>query len=158
MDDSELQSELDQVTAELTAARIQHASLGARIAGLEARQLALTRALGNLQPTDSKRAQTPRYRTDAIVAVLEASGTEMSIQDVITGLADIGRPGETYDNVGVDLAYLAERGRVTRVRRGVYASAPAAPAGTTTRSASSSSAERRARNRPLLRRHQEGNR
>ncbi len=155
MDDSELQSELDQVTAELTAARIQRASLGARIAGLEARQLALTRALGNLQPTDSNRAQTPRYRTDAIVAVLEASGTEMSIQDVITGLADIGRPGETYDNVGVDLAYLAERGRVTRVRRGVYASAPAS---TTTRSTSSSSAERRARNRPLLRRHQEGNR
>ncbi|HET9975458.1 MAG TPA: hypothetical protein VFQ68_45005 [Streptosporangiaceae bacterium] len=155
MDDSELQSELDQVTAELTAARIQHASLGARIAGLEARQLALTRALGNLQPADSNRAQTPRYRTDAIVAVLEASGTEMSIQDVITGLAGIGRPGETYDNVGVDLAYLAERGRVTRVRRGVYASAPAS---TTARSTSSGSAERRARNRPLLRRHQEGNR
>lgn len=30
---------------------------------------------------------------------------------------------ETYDNVGVDLAYLAERGRITRVRRGIHASA-----------------------------------
>lgn len=155
MDDRELQSELDQVTAELTTARIQHASLGARIAGLEAQQLALTRALGKAQPADSSRAQTPRYRTDAIVAVLEASGTEMSIQDVITGLADVGRPGETADNVGVDLAYLAERGRVTRVRRGVYSSAPAARVSTTT---SSSKAGRPMRNRPLLRRQQEGNR
>lgn len=148
MDDRQLQSELDQVTAELTAARIQHASLGARIAGLEAQQLALARAVGKAQSVDGGRVQTPRYRTDAIVAVLETSGTEMSIQEVITGLADIGRPGETYDNVGVDLAYLAERGRVSRVRRGVYAAAPA----------TSASAERPVRNRPLLRRQQEGNR
>jgi hypothetical protein len=35
-------------------------------------------------------------------------------------LASAGRPGESYDNVGVDLAYLAERGRVNRIRRGVY--------------------------------------
>ena len=147
MDDRELQSELDQVTAELTAARIQHASLGARIAGLEAQQLALTRRSANYNRLTAARPRRPKYRTDAIVAVLEASGTEMSIQDVITGLADIGRPGETYDNVGVDLAYLAERGRVSRVRRGVYAAAPA----------TSASAERRVRNRPLLRRHQEGN-
>jgi len=34
-----------------------------------------------------------------------------------------GRGRETYDNVGVDLAYLAERGRITRVRRGIYAPA-----------------------------------
>jgi hypothetical protein len=155
LDDHELQSELDQVIAELTAARIQHASLGARIAGLEAQKLALTRALGKAHPADGGRAQTPRYRTDAIVAVLQASGTDMSIQEVITGLADIGRPGETYDNVGVDLAYLAERGRVTRVRRGVYASAPAAPASTIT---SASSAGRPVRSRPLLRRQREGNR
>ena len=148
MDDRQLQSELDQVTAELTAARIQHASLGARIAGLEAQQLALARALGKAQPVGGAPIQRPRYRTDAIVAVLETSGTEMSIQEVITGLADIGRPGQTYDNIGVDLAYLAERGRVTRVRRGVYTAAPA----------TSASAEPPARNRPLLRRQQEGNR
>jgi hypothetical protein len=30
----------------------------------------------------------------------------------------VGRGHETYDNVGIDLAYLAERGRITRVRRG----------------------------------------
>jgi hypothetical protein len=153
LDDQQLQSELDQVTAELTAARIQHASLGARIAGLEAHQLALTRALGKAQSADGSRVQAPRYRTDAIVAVLEASGTEMPIQDVIAGLADIGRPGETYDNVGVDLAYLAERGRVARVRRGVYASTSAALASTAT-----SSSGRPARTRPLLRRQQGGNR
>ena len=148
MDDRQLQSELDQVTTELTAVRIQHASLGARIAGLEAQQLALARALGKAQSVDGGRVQTPRYRTDAIVAVLETSGTEMSIQEVITGLTDIGRPGETYDNVGVDLAYLAERGRVSRVRRGVYAAAPA----------TSASAERPVRSRPLPRPQHEGNR
>lgn len=49
----------------------------------------------------------------------------MSIQDVIAALADAGRPSETYDNVGADLAYLSDRGRVHRVRRGIYAAGPA---------------------------------
>jgi hypothetical protein len=49
------------------------------------------------------------------------AGTEMSIQDVISALADVGRPGESYDNVSADLAYLAEKGRAKRTRRGVYA-------------------------------------
>lgn len=131
MDGNALQSELEQVIAELAAARIQHASIGARIAGLEAQQQALTRALTQLRAADTTAAGNPRYRTDAIVAVVEASETEMSIHDVISALADAGRPGETPDNVGVDLAYLAERGRVTRVRRGVYAPATAPRAGTT---------------------------
>jgi hypothetical protein len=45
----------------------------------------------------------------------------MSVTDVITALHDAGRPHETYDNVGADLAYRAERGRIARVRRGIYA-------------------------------------
>ena len=117
MDDDALRSELDQVTAELSAARTQYASLGAKIAGLEAHQLALSKALAQTQSG----AAAPRHRTDAIVAVLEMTGTEMSIQDVITALGDAGRPGESYDNVSVDLAYLVERGRAKRTRRGVYA-------------------------------------
>jgi hypothetical protein len=122
LDEDALRSELQQVTGELAAARIQYASIGAKVAGLEAQQQALTRALTHgVRADDSRRAAVPRYRTDAIVAVLEASGTQMSIQNVIIALADAGRPGETADNVGVDLAYLAERGRVNRVRRGVYA-------------------------------------
>jgi hypothetical protein len=147
MDDDVLRSELDQVTSELAAARIQHASTGARIAGLEAQQLALTRALAQEQHSaGGTAAATARYRTDAIVAVLEASGTEMTIRDVIAGLAGSGRPGETADNVGVDLAYLADRGRVHRVRRGVYAAAPSPRASTTTRSDGPGHA---ARGRPL---------
>jgi hypothetical protein len=47
----------------------------------------------------------------------------MSINDVVAALRQAGRGHETYDNVGVDLAYLAERGRITRVRRGIYAPA-----------------------------------
>jgi hypothetical protein len=126
MGDDALKSELDQVTAELAAARTEYASLGARIAGLQARQAALGRALSEAA-RQGQEAVGPAagYRTDAIVAVLDAAGTEMSINEVLTALQEAGRVHETYDNVGVDLAYLAERGRVTRIRRGVYAPASA---------------------------------
>jgi hypothetical protein len=125
MDDDALRSELDQVTSELAAARTKYASLGARIAGLEAQQLALSKALARTEPGAAVTAAFPRHRTDAIVAVLEMTGTEMSIQDVIAALGDIGRPGESYDNVSADLAYLTERRRAKRTRRGVYAATSA---------------------------------
>jgi hypothetical protein len=154
LDEDALRSELEQVTAELAAARIQYASIGAKVAGLEAQQQALTRALTlEVRAADPMRAAIPRYRTDAIVAVLEASGCEMSIQDVITALAGAGRPGETADNVGVDLAYLAQQRRVNRVRRGIYAAPPSRRASTTP----ASDAERASGARPLLRRQQGGN-
>lgn len=60
------------------------------------------------------------YRTDDIVEVIEESGAEMSIKDVMAALSEAGRPRETYDNVSADLAYLAERGRIARARRGIY--------------------------------------
>jgi hypothetical protein len=44
----------------------------------------------------------------------------MSINDVVAALQGAGRPNETYDNVAADLAYLVERDRITRVRRGLY--------------------------------------
>ncbi len=122
MEDGALKAELDQVTSELAVARTEYASLGAKIAGLEARRAALGRALGG---TEGRSAEAPgiaaMFRTDAIVAVLRDAGTEMSINDVVAALRDAGRPHEAYDNVGVDLAYLAQQGRVARVRRGVYA-------------------------------------
>lgn len=125
-DDNALKSELDQVTAELTAARTSYASLGAKIAGLEAQRLALSKALARTQPgAPAAAGSSHRHRTDAIVAVLEMTGTEMSIQEVITALGGVGRPGESYDNVSADLAYLAERGRARRTKRGVYAATPA---------------------------------
>jgi hypothetical protein len=124
MGDDALESELDQVTTELAAARIEYASLGARIAGLQARHAALSKAVsGAGQESRPSGSAAPGYRTDAIVAIMDAAGTEMSINDVLAALRQAGRGHETYDNVGVDLAYLAERGRVTRVRRGIYASA-----------------------------------
>jgi hypothetical protein len=122
VEDETLESELDRVTSELAIARTQYARLGANIAGLVAQHAALSRALGG---TGRRSAEAPgtaaMFRTDAIVAVLENAGTEMSINDVVTALRDAGRPHETYDNVGVDLAYLAQQRRVARVRRGVYA-------------------------------------
>jgi hypothetical protein len=120
MEEDPLRAELEQVTVELKAARTQYASLGARIAGLEARQSALARAL----PADDAGAHTPppaRYRTDAIVGALRQSAAALSIDGVIAALRESGRPGESRGNVGADLAYLTERGRVMRVRRGVYA-------------------------------------
>lgn len=124
MGDDALESELDQVTTELAAARIEYASLGARIAGLQARHAALSKAVsGAGQQSRLSGSAAPGYRTDAIVAIMDAAGTEMSINDVLAALRQAGRGHETYDNVGVDLAYLADRGRVTRVRRGIYASA-----------------------------------
>jgi hypothetical protein len=119
-----LQAELGQVTSELVAARTEYASLGAKIAGMAARQSALRKALDEIEPAGGT-VTTPaqKYRTDAIVAVLEKAGTSLPIKDVVAGLRNTGRPEEAYDNVSVDLAYLAEKGRIVRVRRGTYATA-----------------------------------
>jgi hypothetical protein len=130
MDGEALRPELDRVSSQLAKARIEYASLGARIAGLEAQHSALQSALQSalrkaVERGPAATGAAPRHRTDAIVAVLAASGSEMSIQDVIAGLGETGRPDETYDNVAADLAYLSERGRASRVRRGVYAAASA---------------------------------
>jgi hypothetical protein len=116
-----LRSEFEQVTAELAAARTEYASLGAKIAGLDARRAALAKALPDAEGrTPGAIRVVGKYRTDDIVEVLQAAGIEMSISDVIAALGDAGRSDETYDNVSADLAYLVERGRVARVRRGVY--------------------------------------
>ena len=121
MEDDKLRSELEQVTSELATAKIKYASLGAEIAGLEARQAALRRALTGTERRDGQSADTlPKYRTDAIVELLTAAGTEMSINDVVAALHEAGRIQETYDNVGADLAYLAQQERITRVSRGRY--------------------------------------
>jgi hypothetical protein len=123
MEADRLRSELDQVTAELEGARMEYASLGAKIAGLEARRAALSKAIpGTQEQGNFGSADLPaKYRTEDIVEVLSAVGTEMTIKQVIAALHESGRVAETYDNVGADLAYLAEEGRIARVRRGVYA-------------------------------------
>jgi hypothetical protein len=124
--DDILRSELEQVGlvgpngSELAAAEVEHASIGAKIAGLRARREALTRALSSTG-THSGEAGTVKPRTEAIVDVLSAADTEMTIKDVIAALHDSGREHETYDNVAADLAYLADRRRIARLRRGVYA-------------------------------------
>jgi len=115
-----LSSELEQVRSELAAAEVEYASIGAKIAGLRARREALTRALSSMGGHGGTAAIT-RPRTDVIVDVLVAADTEMTIKDVIAALHDSGRENETYDNIAADLAYLAERGRIARLRRGVYA-------------------------------------
>jgi hypothetical protein len=119
-----LRAELDQVTSELGAAETEYASLGAKVAGLAARQSALRKAL---QSTDLGVGVVPApvsgYRTDAIVAVLAKGSSALSIKEVVAELRGNGRPDETYNNVSADLAYLAEKGRVARVKRGIYATA-----------------------------------
>jgi hypothetical protein len=117
-----LKAELDQVTSELAEARTEYAILGARIAGLEARGAALTRAIPGAEVnSDTGIGSDAGYRTEAIVELMTENGGELSIKDVIALLHDAGRPNESYDNVSADLAYLAEKKRISRVRRGVYA-------------------------------------
>jgi hypothetical protein len=125
MEEDILKSELEQVTAELASAKTEYASLGAKIAGLEARRVALARAIPGTQERSLGGINVVgKYRTDDIVELLVAAGTEMPISNVMAALHDAGRPHETYDNVSADLAYLAERGRIARVRRGVYTAIP----------------------------------
>jgi hypothetical protein len=114
-----LRSELEQVGSELAAAEAQHASISAKIAGLRAQQEALTQALSGTGEHGGQ-ASIAKPRTDTIVDVLTAADTEMTIKDVIAALRGKGREHETYDNVAADLAYLADRGRIARLRRGVY--------------------------------------
>jgi hypothetical protein len=107
------------VRSELAAAEVQYASLGAKIRGLRAHVEALTQALAGTGGHSGK-ASITKPRTDAIVDVLMAADTEMTISDVITALHESGREQESYDNVAADLAYLADGGRIVRRQRGVY--------------------------------------
>ncbi len=116
--DDALRSELDQLQTELAEARIQYARLGAKIAGLEAQSEALATALSGIRGPRGE-ATTAKPRTEAIEDVLMAADSELAIKDVIAALYEGGRD-ESYDNVAADLAYLAERGRIARLRRGVY--------------------------------------
>lgn len=120
MGDATLPSVLEQVRAELAAARTRHAILGAEIAGLEARETALIKAMQANDGDDSGRNSAGSHRTDEIVDVLASCGLDMSIKEVIAALGRAGRPNETYDNVSADLAYLAQGKRIRRVQRGVY--------------------------------------
>jgi len=121
VEDDTLRDELDRVTSQLAAAKTEYTSLGAKIAGLEAQKEALARALAGPERLSAQNVNMAgNYRTDAIVDLLTAADSEMSIKDVIRELRDGGRPHEAYDNVAADLAYLAERKRITRLRRGVY--------------------------------------
>jgi hypothetical protein len=122
MDADRLKSELDRVTAELEEARLEQTLLRARITGLEARRAELAKAIPAAGSSDGLGAADlpARYRTEDIIEVLAASGTDMTIEDVVRGLHESGRANETPDNVGADLAYLAKGGRIAKVRRGVY--------------------------------------
>ena len=73
--------------------RFRNGDLGARIADLQARQAALSGALSEAARQGHGAAGlAARYRTDAVVAVLEAAGTEMSIIDVMAALRKPGAP------------------------------------------------------------------
>jgi hypothetical protein len=78
------------------------------MAGLNARAEALGRALSGMTGHTGKAGIT-KPRTEAIVAVLMATDSEMTIKDVIAALHASGREHEAYDNVAADLAYLADR-------------------------------------------------
>jgi hypothetical protein len=115
--DDILRSELEHVCSELAAAEVEYASLGAKISGLRAHAGALNQALSDAS-SHSGKVSRDKPSTEAIVDVLKRADTEMTIKDVIPALHDIGRDQESYDNVRVDMAYLADRERIVRLRRG----------------------------------------
>jgi hypothetical protein len=119
MPDDILEAELERVRSELAAAEVEYARLGAKIKGLQAEAEALARARSAVGGSN-RGARVTKPRTDAIVDIIVATDVEMTINDVVAALHDEGRDNESYDNVGSDLAYLADRGRVARLRRGVY--------------------------------------
>ena len=119
MSDDILGTELERVRSELATKEVEYARLGAEITGLRAHAEALTRAR-SATGGYSRKATMAKPRTDAIVDILMGAGTEMTINDVIAALRDNGREHESYDNIAADLAYLADRGRIARLRRGVY--------------------------------------
>ena len=125
MRDDGLESELDQGGQhELAAARIEYASLGARIAGLQARHAALSKAVSGAGQRSQPSAQRSSGVSDRRDRRNPGCGWRARCPSttLLAALRQAGRGHETCNNVGVDLAYLAERGRITRVRRGIYAS------------------------------------
>lgn len=125
MPEDPLASELRQVTAELTAA-IEGAGSEREIESLRARQALLSKAMAHA-PRRRPAGLAAGYLTDAIVAVINAAGTEMSADQVLAALRRGGRADDTQQQVLTEMAYLAGRGRITRVSPGLYA--PASGAG-----------------------------
>lgn len=119
---TDLESELELVTEELTAKRAEYASIGAQVKGLEARQAALRRAVAEADATPVDTSDlTTMARNDAIIAVLKKSGQPMSIQEILDALHAAGRTFERNTDIQFYLSNLKKRERVVWVNRGVYA-------------------------------------
>jgi hypothetical protein len=118
----DLESELELVTQELMAKRAEHASIGAQVKGLEARQAALRRAVveADCSPVDNTDLTT-MVRNDAIIAVLKRAGRPMRIPEIVDALHEAGRTSERNQDIQFYLSNLKKKERVVWVDRGVYA-------------------------------------
>jgi hypothetical protein len=118
-----LENELDRVEAELAAARVEHARLGAKIDGLKAERDALAEAVRSIPSaaatsvTDDLSGMTKKQ---AIVAILTRAGQPMRIGEIVKAFHAAGRTGDNYSGISVYLDTMLKEGKVRRVERGLY--------------------------------------
>ncbi len=119
-DVARLDEEIDALENELIQGK-------ARLAGLVAQRASLSKDLAAYSD-QQQRVAAPTVtelngipRTDAIVEVLRAAGTPMSIRQVWDGLKAGGRDEQGYQVIASTLNLLLQSSRVTRPSRGRYA-------------------------------------
>ena len=118
MSGNRVRDELAQVEAELGEAQAEHAMLTARVEGLKARQAALRQAVAAENGRGASRDEIARMtKNEAIVAVVDRP---MRIDDVVEALHAAGREQESYMPVSMYLGELVRKGRLARIRHGLY--------------------------------------
>ncbi|HEX9992159.1 MAG TPA: hypothetical protein VGB14_04450 [Acidimicrobiales bacterium] len=109
-------TELVRLQAELAGLRAQRAALGRAVRDAADREEATARVASGLSP-DLRRVD----RTEAIEHVLRSGKRLMSISDVLDALRAAGRSEPDRQVVASTLNFLHRRGRISKPRRGFYA-------------------------------------
>lgn len=125
-----LQDELTTIDERIEARATELVRIQAELAGLRAQRNALDRALRDVADRDEAAARAASGvvtdlrgidRTEAIEQVLRSGKRLMSITDVWEALRAAGRPEPDRQVVASTLNFLHRRGRISKPRRGFYA-------------------------------------
>jgi chromosome segregation ATPase len=125
-----LQDELMSIDERIEARSTELVRLQAELAGLRAQRNALDRALRDVVQRGEAAARIAAGsaddlrgidRTEAIEQVLRSGKRLMSITDVWEALRAAGRPEPDRQVVASTLNFLHRRGRISKPRRGFYA-------------------------------------
>jgi septal ring factor EnvC (AmiA/AmiB activator) len=125
-----LEDELTALDERIDARSTELVRIQAELAGLKAQRNALDRAMRDAADRDEAAARVASGavtdlrgvdRTEAIEHVLRAGKRLMSITDVWEALRAAGRPEPDRQVVASTLNFLHRRGRISKPRRGFYA-------------------------------------